>query len=154
MADLVCKQTRAVCFYFGDIRSVSCLCVQPMWYIFNKNGWKQDVNLDTMSFHGVITPRLFERFSIWTVNYLKKYLYIRGKSTERSINDLAARQKLWYFILRREFRFIIFFIFFHLSIDRIIANIMIYKLWVYFYNIFPSFGAYVAWCDNVANISR
>ena len=26
---------------------------------------------------------------------------------------------------------------------------MIQKLWVYFYNIFPSFGAYVAWCDNV-----
>ena len=26
---------------------------------------------------------------------------------------------------------------------------MIYKLCVYFYNIFPCFGAYVAWCDNV-----
>ena len=113
MADLVCKQTA----------SVSCLCVQPMWYIFNKNGWKQDVNLDTMSFHGVITPRPFERFSIWTVNYLKKYLYIRGKLTERSINDLAARQKLWYFILRRDFRFIIFFIFFHLTIDRTLQTL-------------------------------
>ena len=40
------------------------------------------VNLDTMS---------FERFSMWTVNSLKKYLHIRGKSTEGGIDDLTAR---------------------------------------------------------------
>ena len=42
----------------------------------------KDVNLDTI---------FFERFSIWTVNSLIKYLHIRGKSREVSIDDLAAR---------------------------------------------------------------
>ena len=40
------------------------------------------LNLDTMS---------FERFSMWTVNSLKKYPHIRGKLTEGGIDDLAAR---------------------------------------------------------------
>ena len=40
------------------------------------------VNLDAMS---------FERFSMWTVKSLKKYLYIGGKSTERGFVDLAPR---------------------------------------------------------------
>ena len=40
------------------------------------------VNLDTMSFW---------RFSIWTINLLKKYLHICEKSTEMGIDDLVAR---------------------------------------------------------------
>ena len=42
----------------------------------------KDVNLNTMS---------FGRFSMWTVNSLKKYLHIHKKSTEGGIDDLAAR---------------------------------------------------------------
>ena len=41
MADLVCKQTLVVRFYFSDIRSASRLYVKLMWCIFNQNGWKQ-----------------------------------------------------------------------------------------------------------------
>ena len=43
-----------------------------------------DVNLHTMS---------FERFSMWTVNSLKKFLHICEKSTEGSIDDLVERYK-------------------------------------------------------------
>ena len=43
-----------------------------------------DVNLYAMS---------FERFSMWTVNSLKKFLHIYEKSTEGGIDDLVARYK-------------------------------------------------------------
>ena len=105
MADLVCKQTRVVRFYFDDIRSVSRLCVKPMWYLCLIRMYKnKDINLDTMS---------FEHFSMLTANFYRKYLYIRRKLTEVGIDDLAARQKPWYFIVPRNFRSMNFF---HLSI--------------------------------------
>ena len=50
--------------------------------MFNQNVWKQSINLDTMS---------FEHFSMLTAHFYRKYLYIRRKSTEVGIDDLAAR---------------------------------------------------------------
>ena len=83
MADLVCKQTPIVRFYFDDIRSVSRICVKPMWYLSLIRMYEnKDMNLDTMS---------FEHFSMLPANFYRKYLYIRRKSTEVGIDDLAAR---------------------------------------------------------------
>ena len=75
MVDLVYKQARVVRFYISDIKSDIDIYLLKM----DQN---KDVNLDTMS---------FERFWMWAVSSLKKYLHIRGKSTEWGIDDLATR---------------------------------------------------------------